>query len=176
MVHYQNVRFAEVVCPGPMGHDHPSHNDGSIPSPITPTAFSSQVGNPVFHHPSEPSSSQVPIDDYDEKFGMVAPTYPVHLPHQVGSQSSFISSYSTLTGGNGVSNATNTGTISTNLESFVNPSSIYTGATLSKPYTWSPPSTWVDRFAPANPQSNLTGPQETMAFLSADMGAPVTTG
>jgi len=116
LLSYQDVPFTEVVCPGPMGHDHPSHNDGSIPSPITPTAFSSRVGNPVFHHPSEPSSSQVPIDDYDERFGM-------------------------------------------GLESFVDPGSLYTGAALSQPYTWSPPFTWVDGFAPANQEHYNTGPE-----------------
>ncbi|KAF8524902.1 hypothetical protein BU17DRAFT_63074 [Hysterangium stoloniferum] len=91
----------------------------------------------------EPSFSQVTIEDYDERFGTVPPTFPYssthgnefQTAHPTGMQEAYISSYSSLAGWNGSSSATQQIT-----------------------------------------NQVLNRRQEAMAFLSADTGAPATSG
>ncbi|KAF8487962.1 hypothetical protein BU17DRAFT_72812 [Hysterangium stoloniferum] len=78
----------------------------------------------------EPSSSQVTIEDYDERFGIVPPNSSTHgnqfqiqspyrTAHPTGMQEAYISSHSSLTGWR----VAVSGSMATNLASLVNPGS-----------------------------------------------------
>ncbi|KAF8524878.1 hypothetical protein BU17DRAFT_63051 [Hysterangium stoloniferum] len=106
-------------------------------------------GNQVFDYGSfiprvrEPSFSQVTIEDYDEQFGTVPPTFPYssthgnefQTAHPTGMQEAYISSYSSLAGWNGVSNSTVavSGSMTTNLASLENPGSSDAAPAFSTP-------------------------------------------
>ncbi|KAF8526987.1 hypothetical protein BU17DRAFT_61960 [Hysterangium stoloniferum] len=91
----------------------------------------------------EPSFSQVTIEDYDERFGTVPPTFPYSFTHgnefqtahPTGMQEAYISSYSSLAGWNGVSNSTVavSGSMTTNLASLGNPGSSDAAPAFSTP-------------------------------------------
>ncbi|KAF8524944.1 hypothetical protein BU17DRAFT_63106 [Hysterangium stoloniferum] len=91
----------------------------------------------------EPSFSQVTIEDYDERFGTVPPTFPYssthgnefQTAHPTGMQAAYISSYSSLAGWNGVFNSTVvvSGSMTTNLASLGNPGSSDAAPAFSTP-------------------------------------------
>ncbi|KAF8526184.1 hypothetical protein BU17DRAFT_62176 [Hysterangium stoloniferum] len=97
---YHNVPFADLGPPEPIYHHHGSHhghplrnpvfdansfsvgtgntswNMRRIPSPPISSSSSSSDRNQVFDYTSEMTSSQVTIEDYSERFGIVPPALP----------------------------------------------------------------------------------------------------
>ncbi|KAF8524880.1 hypothetical protein BU17DRAFT_63052 [Hysterangium stoloniferum] len=110
------------------------HEKHTIPTICSSSSI--RGGNQVFDYGSliprvrEPSSSQVTIEDYDERFGIVPPNSSTHgnqfqiqspyrTAHPTGMQEAYISSHSSLTG----CRVAVSGSMATNLASLVNPGS-----------------------------------------------------
>ncbi|KAF8524903.1 hypothetical protein BU17DRAFT_63075 [Hysterangium stoloniferum] len=112
-------------------HQCPSswiHSCGLVDRPTNRDPFAIRGGNNLTM--DQPSSSQVTIEDYDERFGIVPPNSSTHgnqfqiqspyrTAHPTGMQEAYISSHSSLTGWR----VAVSGSMATNLASLVNPGS-----------------------------------------------------